>query len=107
MHLARHGEANGKISNVPWHKDNNALEITLNDNYDGGHVLHLNETGVYKTKACAGFVTAHTNDIVHGVTYMPNGVKYMLILKQNFGRPDKVGVVRLSMQMVSSMADGA
>ena len=51
--------------------------------------------------------TAHTNDIVHGVTYMPNGVKYMLIPKHHFGRPDKVGIVRLSKQMVNSMADGA
>ena len=58
MYLAHHGEANGKISNVPWQKENYAtLEITLNDNYDGGHVLHLNESGVCKTEAHVGSVT--------------------------------------------------
>ena len=42
MYLAHHGEANGKFSNVPRHKENYAtLEITLNDNYDGGHEVEF------------------------------------------------------------------
>jgi hypothetical protein len=46
---------------------------------------------------------AHMDDIVHGITPNYNGVKYMLIFKHHFHRPDKVGVVRLSKQMVSAM----
>ena len=50
---------------------------------------------------------AHTNDIVHGVTPNTNGAKYMLILKHHFFYlPEKVGVVRLSKQMVNDLADG-
>jgi hypothetical protein len=55
MYLARHGHLADSSFTVPWHKDNYAtMEITLNDNYDGGHVLHMNETGVYKTEARPG-----------------------------------------------------
>ena len=43
------------------------------------------------------------NDIVHRVTYMQIGVRYMLILKHHFERPDKVGILRLSKQMVNTM----
>jgi hypothetical protein len=62
MYLARHGDPSTKLFNVPWHtpwhKDDYAtMEITLNDNYDGGHVLHLNEAGVHKTEARPGSVT--------------------------------------------------
>lgn len=59
MYLARHGDPGGDgMFNVPWHMDNYAtLEVTLNDNYDGGHVLHLNETGVFKTDARPGSAT--------------------------------------------------
>ena len=50
---------------------------------------------------------AHTYDIVHGITPNTNGAKYMLILKHHFNRPDKdkVGVVRLSKEMVNYMAE--
>ena len=44
--------------------------------------------------------TAHTDDIVHGITPNVNGAKYMLILKHHFHRPDKEGVVRLSKELV-------
>ena len=51
---------------VPWHKDDYAtMEITLNDNYDGGHVLHLNKTGVYKTEARPGSVTGKHIDMTY------------------------------------------
>ena len=46
---------------------------------------------------------AHMDDIVHGITPNYNGAKYMLIFKHHFHRPDKVGVVRLSKQMVSAL----
>jgi hypothetical protein len=49
---------------------------------------------------------AHTYDIVHGITPNTNGAKYMLILKHHFNRPEKVGVVRLSKEMVNDLADG-
>ena len=132
MYLARYGDSTSLYTG-PWHKDDYAtMEITLNDNYDGGHVLHLNEAGVYKTKARPGSVTgkqldmttlwlqnlfvcefinikmcdvAHTDDIVHGITPNTKGAKYMLILKHHFNRPDKVDVVRLSKQMVNALID--
>lgn len=44
--------------------------------------------------------TAHTDDIIHGITPNVNGAKYMLILKHHFNRPDKEGVVRLSKELV-------
>lgn len=44
--------------------------------------------------------TAHTDDIIHGITPNVNGAKYMLILKHHFHRPDKEGVVRLSKELV-------
>ena len=49
---------------------------------------------------------AHMDDIAHGITPNSNGAKYMLILKHHFNRPDKVGVVRLSKQMVSALVEG-
>ena len=45
-------------------------------------------------------LTAHTTDIVHGITPNKNGAKYMLILKHHYNRPDKVGVIRLSKELV-------
>ncbi len=57
MYLARHGDPGTSRYTVPWHMDDYAtMEITLNDNYDGGHVLHMNEAGVYKTEARPGSV---------------------------------------------------
>ena len=47
--------------------------------------------------------TAHTDDIIHGITPNVNGAKYMLILKHHFNRPDKEGVVRLSKEMVEEV----
>ena len=56
--VARHGDPGDELFNVPWHKDNYAtLEITLNDDYDGGEVLHLNAAGVHKTDARPGSAT--------------------------------------------------
>jgi hypothetical protein len=58
LYLARHGEPAGDLYVVPWHKDDYAtLEITLNDNYEGGHVLHLNADGVHKTDNRPGSAT--------------------------------------------------
>ena len=45
--------------------------------------------------------TAHTDDIIHGITPNTNGAKYMLIIKHHFNRPDKQGVVRLSKDLVA------
>jgi hypothetical protein len=45
------------------------------------------------------------DDIAHAITPNTNGVKYMLILKHHFNRPDKVGVVRLSKQLVSALVE--
>ncbi len=56
------------------------------------------------------FTNIHTNyatqPIVHGITPNTNGAKYMLILKHHFYHPDKVGVVRLSRQMVNALVEG-
>ena len=61
MYLARHGDPGDQLFNTPWHKDNYAtMEITLNDDYDGGEVLHLNATGVHVTDARPGSVTGKT-----------------------------------------------
>lgn len=62
MYLARHGDPGDQLFNVPWHKDNYAtMEITLNDDYDGGEVLHLNASGVHVTDARPGSVTGETH----------------------------------------------
>jgi hypothetical protein len=47
------------------------------------------------------------DDMVHGIAPNTNGAKYMLILKHHFNLPNKVGVVRLSKEMVDALADGA
>ena len=58
MYLARHGDSGDDIFMVPWHMDDYAtLEITLNDNYDGGHVLHVNGDGIHKTESRPGSAT--------------------------------------------------
>ena len=58
MYLAKHGDPGNELFNVPWHKDDYAtMEITLNDDYDGGEVLHLNAAGVHKTDAKPGSAT--------------------------------------------------
>jgi hypothetical protein len=55
MYLARHGNPENDLFLVPWHVDHyNTLEITLNDDYEGGHVLHMNAKGVHKTEARPG-----------------------------------------------------
>jgi len=107
MYLARHGDPGEAQYMVPWHIDGYAtVEITLNKDYSGGHVLHLNGDGVHKTEARPGSATAHKDDIVHGITPNKGGAKYMLILKHHFNRPDKVGVVRLSREMVDEITNG-
>ena len=51
MYLTRHGKPENDLFLVPWHVDHyNTLEITLNDGYEGGHVLHMNAKGVHKTE---------------------------------------------------------
>eukprot|EP00804_Cyclotella_cryptica_P029367 CCRYP_017749-RB/>CCRYP_017749-RB protein AED:0.22 eAED:0.49 QI:0/0/0/1/0.33/0.25/4/0/322 len=59
LYLARHGEPAGELYVVPWHIDDYAtLEITLNNNYEGGHhVLHLNADSVHKTDNHPGSAT--------------------------------------------------
>ena len=58
MYLVRHGDPGDELFNVPWHKDDYAtMEVTLNDDYDGGEVLHLNAAGVHKTDALPGSAT--------------------------------------------------
>ena len=49
---------------------------------------------------------AHMDDMVHGIAPNTNGAKYMLIIKHHFNRPEKMGVVRLSKQMVNDLASG-
>ena len=66
MFLAFHGDPADSLLTVPWHKDDYAtMEITLNDNYDGGHVLHLNKTGVYMTESRPGSVTGKDIDMTY------------------------------------------
>lgn len=66
MYLARHGDPSTSLFTAPWHKDNYAtMEITLNDNYDGGHILHLNEAGVHKTEARPGSATGKHIDMTY------------------------------------------
>ena len=63
MYIARHGDPGEDVFNVPWHMDDYAtMEITLNDEYDGGEVLHLNADGVHKTEARPGSVTGKANE---------------------------------------------
>lgn len=58
MYLARHAQPKHDLYVVPWHLDNYAtVEITLNNSYDGGHVLHMNSNGVHKTEARPGSAT--------------------------------------------------
>jgi hypothetical protein len=67
MYLARHGDPADSLFTVPWHTDDDASVqmVTLNDNFDGGHVLHLNETGVYMTEARPGSVTGKHIDMTY------------------------------------------
>ena len=56
----------GEFFTMPWHKNEYAtMAITLNDNYDGGQVLHLNETGVYKIEARTGSVHGKHIDMTY------------------------------------------
>jgi len=105
MYLARHGNPDNELYYVPWHIDDYfTMEITLNDDYDGGDVLHLTGEGAQRTEARTGTATAHGPDIVHGITPNTNGAKYMLILKHHIDRPDKEGVIRISREMVDELA---
>ena len=62
LYLARHGWNGKDPFLVPWHNDDYAtMEITLNDNYEGGHVLHMNADGVHKTDARPGSATGKTS----------------------------------------------
>ena len=104
MYLARHGAHDEAQYYSPYHIDTySTMEITLNDNYQGGDVVHLTSEGAQKTEARPGTVTAHTDDIIHGITPNVGGAKYMLILKHHFDRPDKEGVVRISREMVDKL----
>ena len=38
------------------------MEVTLNDDYDGGEVLHMNAAGVHKTDALPGSATGKGRD---------------------------------------------
>ncbi len=65
MYLARHGDPTGSLFTAPWHKDDYAtMEVVLNDNFDGGHVLHMNETGVYKNDIRPGYATGKKINMV-------------------------------------------
>jgi len=85
---------------TPWHIDDYAaVEITLNNDYEGGHVLHLNAAGVHKVDSRPGSAIAHKSDIVHGITPINKGAKkYMLVLKHYLD--DKERKVKLSKEMV-------
>ena len=90
----------------PYHTDGEAISLVLllNDDYEGGDVLHLTPSGAQRTKSYPGTATAHGPDIVHGITPNLKAPKYMLILKHHYNRPDKLGVVRISKAMVEKMA---
>ena len=106
MYLARHGADDTVEYHMyaPYHLDAySTMEIILNDDYHGGDVIHLTSEGAQKTEARRGTATAHTNDIVHGVTPNVGGAKYLLILKHHFDRPDKEGVIRISREMVDKL----
>lgn len=101
VYLVRVGLPTGGLY---WHKDTyESLEITLNDNYEGGDVLHLTALGVHKSNERTGTAIAHKDDIVHGVTPNKNGAKYTLILKHHPYPHHKEGVVRLSKEMVGEL----
>ena len=58
LYLVRNGLPQDGYYDVHWHKDwYSTMEITLNDNYEGGHVLHLNADGVHKINARTGTAT--------------------------------------------------
>lgn len=104
MYLTRHGAHDEDQYDTPYHVDTySTMEITLNDNYQGGDVIHLTSEGAQKTNASPGTATAHTNDIIHGITPNVGGAKYMLILKHHMDRLDKEGVIRISREMVDKL----
>lgn len=73
MYLARHGDSGDDIFMVPWHMNPySTLEITLNDNYDGGHVLHMNGDGIHKTESRPGSATGKISSFA--------SVKYKMLL---------------------------
>jgi len=102
MYLAYHGfNPDDNLYYAPWHIDDYfTMEILLNDDFDGGDVVHLTNKGAEKLDARVGTATAHGPDIVHGITSNENGAKYMLILKHHDNRPDKKDVVRISKEIV-------
>lgn len=56
MVLIRHGiPADGGHYDIGWHTDTcETVEVTLNDNYEGGRLLHLNLDGVHRTDTRTG-----------------------------------------------------
>ena len=104
MYLARHGDNDEVQVDAPYHIDAySTMEITLNDNYQGGDVIHLTSEGAQKTEARPGTATAHTNDIIHGITPNVGSAKYILVLKHHMDRLDKEGVIRISREMVDKL----
>lgn len=106
MYIARHGDDESEdLLYTPWHTDSYAdLEVTLNNDYEGGQIFHLNDEGVHNTAPLPGSAFTHGRDTVHGMAPNSNGAKYQLILKHRFDHPDKEVAAKLSKEIIQELA---
>lgn len=104
MYVVRHGTPPEGEYYIPYHIDEYlTMEVILNEDFEGGEVIHLNKDGAHKTGAYTGTAYSHGMDIAHGVAANTGGPKYMLIVKHHPYRSDKKGVVRISEAMVDEL----
>ena len=58
------------------------IQITLNDDseYSGGRLVFFHKDKLIEPKRPAGFMSVHSNDVMHGVTRVTKGVRYSLFV---------------------------
>ena len=72
---------------INFHTDHSlrTLQVSLNDDFEGGELIYLTDEGtVHIPKRPAGTATVHDNSIVHGVGVLRSGIRYGLFLIQGF-----------------------
>ena len=74
----------GDTSLIDFHKDysKRTMKIALNDptEYEGGNLVYLSDGCIHIPEQVKGSITIHTNDIIHGVTPIVNGIRYSLFI---------------------------
>ena len=80
--LLRRCMEHGKV--IKFHTDYSyqTLQVPLNEDYKGGHLVYITQRGMEYPDRSAGSFTLHRNDILHGVTRLESGIRYGLFLLQ-------------------------